>query len=218
MNCCYNVSSTTLCKELRSQHYIFQFTCRIPVQPYLYIFRGKTICDSLEPNNCTEIKSLVPNNWMEIKALSHHKVLFQPLHNRMQQSIYASMTVGFLSKASYNMYDKLQYLPSDIHHLECQLEMLFLTTLFFAVAQQYSGSALSKFTAEGNAALTPGDVLKKTFCQPTTKILLPNLKYKKQYSSRRILQCFINSMAKIGKLWSDAFLYEKNLFHRKELT
>ena len=77
---------------------------------------GKTVCDSLE-------LLVVPSNCTEIKAMSHHRGLPQALHDRMQQSIYVSMTARFHSDASNNMYDNLQNLTSDIHHMECQFEL-----------------------------------------------------------------------------------------------
>ena len=104
---------------------------------------------------------MVPNNCTEIKDMFHHRVLSQDLHDRMQQSIHVSMTAGFLSDTSNNMYDNLQYLTSDIHHLECQYKLLLLTILFFVVAQQHPSSALSKLTGKVKAALTSRDVLKK---------------------------------------------------------
>ena len=58
----------------------------------------KTIRDSLE-------LLVVPSNCTEIDTMSHHRVLSQAPHDRMQQSIYSyvSMTAGFLLDASNNM-------------------------------------------------------------------------------------------------------------------
>ena len=58
----------------------------------------KTIRDFLE-------LLVVPSNCTEINTMSHHRVLSQALHDRMQQSIYSyvSMTAGFLLDASNNM-------------------------------------------------------------------------------------------------------------------